>query len=425
MNSSLSKVSVVALCLAAVSGCGGGESGGTGGASSTTSSGGSSGFGGGGTGGSDATTSTGSQTTGTGSSTGTGTGGGGTGGGAPQGEPFVYVGGYGNQIHVFRLEVADGSLTPVGSPVDAGQNPSFLAVNPAHDTLFAVNEDGGGKGSVASFHIDAKTGALGFVNRVSSKGDGPAHVSTDKTGKFALVANYGGGTVAVLPIGAGGVLGEAIDIHAHGGNANAHQIITAPSNKFAFVPNKGLNTVTQYAFDPGSGKLTGASQLDVAGGAGPRHLDFSPTAPFAYLINELDSTMSTLSYDAAAGKLTKAQTLSTLPAGFQGNNSCAEVQVAPSGKFVYGSNRGHDSIVTYSVGSDGKLALVGHQSTMGKTPRHFQVDASGEFLLVANQGSGNVVTFRVDAATGALTPTGKSAAVGSPSYVGVVYLVPN
>ncbi len=309
--------------------------------------------------------------------------------------------------------------------MEAGSNPSFLAVSPAHDTLFAVNEDGGDKAAVASFHIDAKSGALTFVSRVSSQGDGPAHVATDKTGKFAFVANYGGGTVAVLPIGAGGVLGEAIDKHDHGGNANPHQMITAPSNTFAFVPNKGLNTVTQYAFDAVSGKLTGAGKLDGPAGSGPRHLDFSPTGPYAYLINEVDSTMTALSYDAAAGKLTKLQSLSTLPSGFQGNNTCAEVQVAPSGKFVYGSNRGHDSIAVFSVGGDGKLALVGHQPTMGQSPRHFQVDATGEFLLVANQGSGNVVTFRVDTATGKLTDTGKSVSVGQASFVGVVYLNPN
>lgn len=415
MKSSLSKVSIAALCLFAVPGCGGGDTGATGGSSSATGTGGS-----GAGGGSVATTGTGSMSTGTG-----GSGGGGTGGGAPKGEPFVYVGGYGNQIHVFHLEVADGSLTPVGAPVDAGSNPSFLAVSPAHDTLFAVNEDGGDKAAVASFHIDAKSGGLTFVSRVSSQGDGPAHVAVDRTGKFAFVANYGGGTVAVLPVGAGGVLGEAIDKHDHGGNANPHQMITAPSNTFAFVPNKGLNTVTQYAFDAASGKLGGATKLDGMSGSGPRHLDFSPTAPYAYLINELDSTMTALSYDAAAGKLTKLQSLSTLPSGFQGNNTCAEVQVAPSGKFVYGSNRGHDSIVTYSVGGDGKLTLVGHQATMGQSPRHFQVDPSGEFLLVANQSSGNVVTFRVDAATGALTPTGKSVSVGSASFVGVVYLNPN
>lgn len=420
MKSSLGKVSIAALCLAAVSGCGGGDTGGAGGASTTTTTSSvSSGTGGsGGETGSGGMGSTGSLSTSTGTG---GSGGGGTGGGPPVGEPFVYVGGYGSQIHVFHLEVADGSLTPV-SAVDAGTNPSFLAVNPAHDTLFAVNEDSGGKGAVASFHIDAKTGGLTFVSRVSSQGDGPAHVSTDKTGKFAFVANYGGGTIAVLPIGAGGVLGEAIDTHDHGGNANPHQLITGPSNKFAFVPNKGLDSVTQYAFDPTSGKLAGASKLDLAAGSGPRHLDFSPNAPFAYLLGELDSTMTALSYSAATGKLTKLQTLSNLPSGFSGQSTGAEVQVAPSGKFVYGSNRGHDSISVFSVGGDGKLTMVGNQKTTGQTPRHFQIEASGELLLVANQNSGSVVTFHVDQATGALTPTGKYAMVASPSYVGVVYL---
>jgi 6-phosphogluconolactonase len=421
MQSSLGTVSLAALLLAAVPACSSGDSGGVGGSSTATSSDGSSGVtGSGGDSGSGGATS--AATSGATTAT-SGTGGGG--GGPPQGEPFVYVGGYGNQIHVFHLDVGDGSLTPVGSPVDAGTNPSFLAVDPAHHTLFAVNEDGGGKGAVASFQIDSKTGSLSFLSRVSSQGDGPAHVSTDKTGGFAFVANYGGGTVAVLPIGAGGVLGQAVDVHDHGGgNANPHQVVTSPANDFAFVPNKGLNTVTQYAFNAATGKLTAATKLDVAGGAGPRHLDFSPTSAHAYLINENDSTINALSYDAAAGKLTSIQTISTLPAGFNGNNTGAEIQVAPSGKFVYASNRGHDSIAVFSVAPDGKLSLVGHQPVMGQVPRHFQVEASGEILLVANQSSSNVVTFRIDAATGALTPTGKSANVQSASYVGVVYLVP-
>jgi 6-phosphogluconolactonase len=419
MHTSLGQISFAALLLAAVPACGGGETGGTGGSSTAASGSGSSGEGGsGGAPGVGGATSTGSTSAGSSGSTGAG-------GAAPKGEPFVYVGGYGNQIHVFHLDVGDGSLTPVGSPVDAGTNPSFLAVDPAHHTLFAVNEDGGGKGAVASFHLDASTGMLTFVSRVSSQGDGPAFVSTDKTGGFALVANYGGGTVAVLPIGPGGVLSDAVDVHDHGGgSANPHQLITSPANDFAFVPNKGLNTVTQYSFNAATGKLGGATKLDVAGGAGPRHLDFSPTSAHAYLIDENASTIDALSYDAAAGKLTPVQTISTLPAGFQGNNTGAEVQVAPSGKFVYGSNRGHDSIAIFSVAADGKLALVAHQSTLGQTPRHFQIDATGEFLLVANQTTGNVLTFRVDAATGLLTPTGKSASVPSASYVGVVYLVP-
>ena len=417
MHLGLGKGSLAALLLAAVPACGGGATGGVGGSSTATTGAESSGVGG--SGGASSTAGTG------GSATSASAGASGTGGGAPKGEPFVYVGGYGNQIHIFHLDVGDGSLTPVGSPVDAGTNPSFLAVDPAHHTLFAVNEDGAGKGAVASFHLDANTGSLGFLSRVSSQGDGPAHVSTDKTGGFAFVANYGGGTVAVLPIGPGGVLGEAIDVHDHGGgSANPHQTIVSPANDFAFVPNKGLSTVTRYAFNAATGKLTSATTLDVAGGAGPRHLDFSPTSKHAYLINENDSTIDALSYDAAAGKLTSIQTISTLPSGFQGNNTGAEIQVASSGKFVYASNRGDDSIAIFSVGPDGKLALVGHQSTMGQAPRHFQIEASGELLLVANQSSNNVVTFRIDAATGSLTPTGKSVTVQSAAYVGVVYLGP-
>lgn len=344
---------------------------------------------------------------------------------APTGVPFVYVGGSGNLVRIFRLNVNDGSLTPVGSPVDAGTNPTFLAVNPERTTLFAVNEASGSSAAVASFHIDPKTGALQFLSRVSSKGDGPAHVATDRKGKFAFVANYGGGTVAVLPINATGALGNAVDTHDHGGgSAHPHEVVVDPANKFAFVPNLGLDSVTSYALNETTGKLTdsGAGTLKLPGGAGPRHMDFHPTAPFAYVIDELNSTMGALSYDATKGKLTSLQTLSTLPVGFQGSNTCAEVQVSPSGKFVYGSNRGHNSIVTFSVGGDGKLSLVGHQSTLGKTPRHFQIEPSGKILLAANQDSGNIVTFFVDSTKGTLTPTGKTVNLPSPQFVGVVYL---
>lgn len=411
--------SIAALCAGVLPGCGDGNTGGTGGASEASSASQASG----------ATSSASSGgTAGTGGSAASstsGAGGAGGGGGAPVGEPFVYVGGNGNLIRVFHLNLDDGSLEPVGAPVDAGTNPTFLAVDPAHRTLFAVNEAYGGKGAVASFHIDPKTGALSFLSRVSSKGDGPAHVSTDRTGKFAFVANYGGGTVAVLPIGGGGELGEAIDVHDHGGgSANPHQIFTDPANAFAFVPNKGLDTVTAYAFNAATGKLTdsGAGALQVGAGAGPRHLDIHPTAPYAYVINESSSTLSALSYDAATGKLANLQTLSTLPAGYQGSNTCAEVQVAPSGKFVYGSNRGHDSIAIFRVEGDGKLGLVGHQPTLGKSPRHFYLEPSGRLLLAANGDSGTIAAFHVDPEAGTLSPTGKITMVPSPAYVGVVYL---
>jgi 6-phosphogluconolactonase len=311
----------------------------------------------------------------------------------------------------------------VGSPVDAGENPSFLAVDPAHTTLYAVNEAGGGNGAVAAFHIEKTTGALTFVNRKSSQGDGPAHVATDHAGAFVFVANYGGGTVAVLPIDGGtGTLGDAIDVHDHGGGANPHQVVLDPKNPFAFVPNKGLDTVTQYTFDAKTGALSDNGVLDTAKGAGPRHLDFHPTAPHAYLVDELDSTISALSYDAAKGTLAITQTLSTLPSDYTGQNTCAEVQVSPSGKFVYASNRGHDSIAIFRIETDGTLTLTGHQSTLGQTPRHFHAEPSGRFLVVANQSSNNVVTFSVDPSTGALTPTGTMVSVPSPSYAGVVYL---
>jgi 6-phosphogluconolactonase len=412
--------------MALLAACGGGgatgthatSSAGTGTASTSGSSGTTS------TGGTGGVSGTGGAKAGSGTATGSGgaTGTGGT-GGASLGAPYVYVGGYSDSIHVFHLSLADGSLTPVGSPVAAGANPSFLATDPQHHTLFAVNENSGSTAAVASFSIDAQTGALAFLSRVSSAGDGPAYVSTDRSGAFALVANYGGGTVAVLPVGAGGVLGAAVDVHDQGGtSANPHELRTDAANHFALVPNKGLSTVTEFAFDATTGKLSSPATFTTAAGGGPRHLDWHPTAPYAYLIDENDSTMSALAYDAATGKLTHLQTLSTLPAGYTGTSTGAEVQVSPSGQFVYGSNRGHDSIVVFHVENDGTLTRVGDTPTMGQTPRHFQIEASGALLLVANQGSSNVVSFRVDAVTGMLTATGQSVSVPSPSYVGTVYL---
>lgn len=392
-------LTAVPVLLLAVAACGGGK--GTATASSSSSTSGSGGAG----------TSSASSTSATG----------GSGGSMPAGEPFVYVGGYGNLIHVFHLDRTTGALDPAGM-VDAGENPSFLAFAPDKHTLFAVNEASGTSAAVASFHIDGATGGLTFVSRVSSQGDGPAHLSTDASGAFAMVANYGGGTVAVLPVAADGTLSAAVDVHDHGGNANPHQIFTTPDNRFAYVPNKGLDTVSAYGFNAATGKLSTASTLMVASGAGPRHMALHPTAPNAYLIDENDSTLSALSVDKTTGKLAVVQTVSTLPSGFSGSNTGAEVQVAPSGKFVYGSNRGHDSIVICRVESGGTLTVLGHQSTMGMTPRHFSLDPSGEILLVANQGSDSVVTFHVDTSTGMLTQAGAPVSVQQPSFVGVLVL---
>lgn len=341
---------------------------------------------------------------------------------------FVYVSGSNDQISVYVLDQQTGVLTARGEPVSA-PNPTFLAFAPDGKYLYSANRiantPGLGTGAVSSFRIDAATGALTFINRVSSQGDGPAHVAVDHTGKYVFVANYTSGTIAVLPVDADGKLGDAVEREDHGATAQAHEVVIDPSNQFLFVPNKGLSNVSQYRFDATRGSLTPSKPpaVALAAGAGSRHLAFHPRLPFAYLINELDATVVTLSFNAAQGTFSPTQTLPTLPPGVDGtNNTCAEIQVAPSGNFVYGSNRGHDSIVIYAVNpKTGMLSLVGHQAAGGKTPRSFHLEQSGKFLLVANQGSDEVVTFRVDATSGLLTEL-SSVSVRAPAFVGVLYL---
>jgi 6-phosphogluconolactonase len=350
--------------------------------------------------------------------------------GGPSNErAFVYVGSYENAIHVYTLNLDSGVLTPQGGPVSAPPSPSFLAFAPDARHLYAVNEgddvDGTGAGAVSAFDVDPATGGLAFINRVSSGGAGPAHVAVDPGGKFVVVANYNGGNFSVLSIGAGGRLDARVAGADHGAGAQAHQVVLDPSNQFLFVANKGRSDVTQYRFDANSGSVTPntPAALGLPTGAGTRHLAFHPSLPFAYVINELNDTLTVAAFAPSAGTLTSIQTLSTLPAGQDGGqNSGAEIQVAPSGRFVYGSNRGHDSIAIFSVdASTGRLTVVGHQPTGGDTPRSFQLEKSGRVLLVANQDSDEVVSFRVDETTGLLTEL-VSVSVPSPAFVGVLYL---
>jgi 6-phosphogluconolactonase len=367
---------------------------------------------------------------GTSGSSGLGTAGAAGAAGGPSNErAFVYVGTYENAIHIYALNLDSGVLTPQGSPVNAPPSPSFLAFAPDARHLYAVNEgddvDGTGAGAISAFDIDPATGALAFINRVSSGGAGPAHVAVDPSGKFVLVANYNGGNFSVLSIGAGGRLGARVAGAEHGAGAQAHQVVLDPSNQFLFVANKGRSDVAQYRFDSDSGSATPntPAALALPSGAGTRHLAFHPSLPFAYVINELNDTLTVAAFAPSAGTLESIQTLSTLPAGQDGGqNSGAEIQVSPSGRFVYGSNRGHDSIAIFSVdASTGRLTVVGHQPTGGDTPRSFHLEKSGRVLLVANQDSDEVVSFRVDATTGLLTEL-VSVAVPSPAFVGVLYL---
>jgi 6-phosphogluconolactonase len=352
------------------------------------------------------------------------------------GEFLVYVGTYtgpkSKGIYAYRFDPAQDRLTSLGL-VGETTNPSFLAVHPNHPFLYAVNElgeyQGAKSGGVSAFSMDRRTGKLKFLNEVPSRGAGPCHLAVDKTGKCVLVANYDGGSVAVFPVLEGGRLGAASTfVQHHGSSVNrerqegphAHCIDLSPDNRFALVADLGLDELLVYRFDPARGSL---AQNDppfakVRPGLGPRHFVFSPNGNFVYLISEMGSTMTAFSYNGAGGSLHELQTLSTLPENFKGQNDDAEVQVHPSGKFLYGSNRGHDSIAVFAIDSrHGKLASVEDVPTQGKTPRGFEIDPTGSYLFAANQDSDNLVVFRIDPQTGRLTPTGQVLEVPAPVCV--------
>jgi 6-phosphogluconolactonase len=283
-------------------------------------------------------------------------------------------------------------------------------------------------GAVNAFAIDGKTGKLTALNQQASGGTGPCHVSVDTSGKCVLVANYGSGSIASLPVKTDGSLGEAATTLQHFGSSvnpsrqtgpHAHFIVPSPDNRFALTCDLGLDRVLIYPLDAASAKLVTNTPpfATVAAGAGPRHLAFSTDRKFVYVINEMKLTITIFTYDAETAAMTEVQTLSTLPADYvaTGKDSCAEIAVHPSGKFVYGSNRGHDSIAVFTIETKtGKLTLVQNESTQGKTPRHFAIDPSGRWLLAENQNSDSVVVFAIDAASGKLKPAGQAISVGSP-----------
>ncbi len=355
---------------------------------------------------------------------------------AKPGQVSVYIGTYTQRgskgIYLAHLDVAGGTLRLAGL---AGEvvNPSFLAIHPSHKFIYAIGEVGsfaGGKGgAVSAFSVDAATGKLTLLNQKSSRGPGPCHVTVDRLGKNALVANYGGGSVACLPIGEDGRLGDATAFIQHKGSSvnpqrqqgpHAHSINLDAANRFAFVADLGLDKVLVYRFDPAAGTLepNDPPAASIAPGSGPRHFAFHPSGRFAYVINELSSTVTAFAYDAERGTLQTLQTVSTLPEDFDGKSTTAEVQVHPSGKFLYGSNRGHDSIACFRIdAATGRLTPIGHEPTQGKNPRNFGIDPTGAYLLAANQDGDNIVAFRIDPATGKLSPTGQSIRVPMPVCV--------
>ncbi|MCX8036377.1 MAG: lactonase family protein [Candidatus Sumerlaeia bacterium] len=339
---------------------------------------------------------------------------------------YTPKGGLSKGIYRSTLDLETGKLSDPALAAEA-TNPSFVELHPNGKFLYAVSEMGG-SGGVSAYAI-AADGSLRLLNTQPSRGAGPCHVNVDKTGRCVLVANYGSGSVAVLPIRDDGSLGEptcAVQHEGSGPNAkrqtgpHAHSVNLSPDNRFAFVADLGTDKVMIYKLDVEKGTIVpnDPAFAKVKPGAGPRHFAFHPNGKFAYVINELDCTITGFAYDAAKGALTEIQTVPTLPKDFTGTNTCAEVRVHPSGKFVYGSNRGHNSIAVYQADpAKGTLTLVEHETAGIQTPRNFNIEPSGKFCLVANQDGDSVVVFRIHPETGALEPTGNKITVGRPVCV--------
>jgi 6-phosphogluconolactonase len=353
---------------------------------------------------------------------------------------IMYVGTYTEEgskskgIYAFRYGADSGQIAPIGIATET-TNPSWVTLSPNGRFLYAVNElskyEGPNSGGVSAFAVEraqdgSATGKLTFLNEVPTRGADPCYVSVDHTGKFVLVANYTGGSLAVFPIKADGSLGAAADFvqhHGHGPNAerqeapHVHSVVLSPDNRFAYVNDLGLDEVLVYKFDSATGKLAPNDPpfAKVDPGAGPRHFALSPAGKFAYVVDEMGRTVTVFSNDAAAGKLEKLQTISTLPKDFTDRNDDAEIAVHPSGRFLYASNRGHDSVAVFTIDpGKGTLTLVQFASTEGKEPRGMAIGPTGKLLFAANQKSDNIVVFRIDQKTGRLTPTGQVLEVPTP-----------
>ncbi|MEZ5401477.1 MAG: lactonase family protein [Bryobacteraceae bacterium] len=350
---------------------------------------------------------------------------------AASGESLMYVGTYtrgdSKGIYAYKFDSATGRATPLGLAAET-PNPSFVAVHPNQRFLYAVAElpEGpGGGGAVSAYSIDKATGKLTFLNKQSSKGGGPCHLNVDRTGHSLIVVNYNTGSTTAMPVNPDGSLGEPTTSIQHQGSSllkprqagpHAHSVNIPKSNKFAIVADLGLDRVLVYKFDAAQSTIAPnePAYTAVKPGSGPRHFNFHPSQKYGYVINEIAATVTAFRYDAKKGALTEIQTISTLPGGENiPGNSTAEVLVHPSGKFLYGSNRGHNSIAMFRIGADGKLTSLGNESTQGEVPRNFAIDPSGKFLLAENQNSHSIVIFRIGA-DGKLTPTGEEIEQPSP-----------
>lgn len=346
---------------------------------------------------------------------------------------WVYVGTYtktlSKGIYVMELDTDTGVLSPP-TLAAAIEDPNFLAIPPGNRFLYTVGHTNNGKDSVVdAFALNAATGKLTLLNQQPAGGKGATHIGIDPAGTIAVIADYSSGEVSVLPINADGTLAPPSQVIQHTGSsvnpqrqqhAFPHSCNFDPAGHFVLVPDLGTDKIYTYRFDPADRKLTPGDPptVSVAPGTGPRHMAWHPNGQFAYVVGEMGGTVMVFKYDADRGALKPRQTISTLPPDFKGVNTTAEVQVLPSGKFLYVSNRGPDDIAIFRIEDDGAhLVPIGYQSTMGKGPRHFAIDPTGNFLIAENQQSDSVVQYRIDPQSGALTPMGTPIQIGTPVCV--------
>lgn len=344
----------------------------------------------------------------------------------------TYTNGSSKGIYSYKFNTKNGKLTPLSSTDSEIKNPSFLAIHPDGKHLYAVSEvgevDGKPGGTLWCYSIDSQDGKLTFINKQVTGGSGPCYVSLDRTGKIALVANYDSGSIASFVLNEDGSIAKTASIIQHSGSSidpdrqsspHAHSINTSPDNQFALAADLGLDKIQTYKLNSGNGQLEpGVPPFSrTPEGGGPRHLFFHPSGHFVYVCNEMKSSVSAYKYSPENGSMSLIQTITTIPSQMNGN-STAEIQIHPSGKFAYCSNRGHDSIAIFSIDEkSGKLSASGHAKTMGNKPRHFCIDPSGLFIIACNQESNNIVVFKIDKNSGALTQIGDTITLPSPVCV--------
>jgi 6-phosphogluconolactonase len=334
-------------------------------------------------------------------------------------------------IHAYQLDAQTGQLKPIHRTAGV-EHPFFMAVSRDHKFLYSIHAPGqfGGKTpeQIAAYEIVGRTGQLKLLNRQSAGGSAACYLDVDATGKTVVVANYSTGSVASLPVREDGSLGEAASFIQHKGSSidssrqegpHAHSIVVSPDNRFAYAADLGLDQVLGYRLEPTTAMLSPSRQpfVRTPPGAGPRHLTFHPNGRHVYVINELANSVTAFDYDSNSGVLLEQQTISTLPKEFDGKSYCADLKITPNGRFLYGTNRGHDSIAAYRIDEEGRLTLLGIEPSRGKGPQNLAITPGGELLLCANMPGNNVAVFRIDGETGALTPVDQPVSMPSPSCI--------